>query len=175
MKTEKEHYLDILNENAHNIKFIPNEFKDNRDFILEAINLDSVCNAYNFLTFLSDELKDDKEIVLKIVEKDPFSMLYSSNRLQADKEVLSKAIFAAPIMIQYASEDLQLDKELVLVCLKSLKGSFGHIHTDVVDEFMQKGIEDKDSAIKYLEAILLNNVLQDELSAKLTINKKIKV
>ena len=116
---DKEIFLQLIQRNnGHIIKFASKNLKNNKEFILKAIefNGDAFKNA-------SKQLKDDKEFVLIIADYGVNIFKHVSKRLKNDKEVVLEALKYDANLLEYASKRLKDNKEVIL---KALKYS-GHI------------------------------------------------
>lgn len=122
---------------------------NNKEFVLKAIDVLPKGQSYLFRK-LPEVLKDDKEVALKMVNKSYTSMEIISSRLMKDKDI-------------------------ALACLKQDGSSLQYLAYALVDELVENGITDKNSAIKYLEAFALKNELEMDLSKQEIQPKKIKI
>ena len=59
-----------------------------------------------------EELKNDREFVLQAVKKDGTALQYASKELQNDREIVMQAVKQNGSALQFASEELQNDAEL---------------------------------------------------------------
>ena len=134
----QEQYIELIAQNSSVFPRIPVELRDNKEFVLKAIDAITYDREF-YLRSISENLRDDKDVALKMVTKNFMCMEYLSHRLLKDKEI-------------------------AIVCLNHSNSDMSYLHYDLVDELKDNGITDRLSAIKYLEAFLLKEELNDELS-----------
>jgi hypothetical protein len=134
----QEEYIELIALDSSFFAKIPVELRNNKEFVLKAIDAISYDREF-YLRSISENLRDDKDVALKMVTKNFMCMEYLSARLLKDKEI-------------------------AIVCLKHENSDTSYIHFDLVDELKANGIKDRLSAIKYFEAGLLKEELNDELS-----------
>jgi hypothetical protein len=145
----EEECLAKIEEDPDFFRNISYEKLDNKEFVLKAIDVLPKGKSYLFRK-LSESLKDDKDVALKIVAKSYECMTFISRRLMADKEV-------------------------ALVCLQQEGSSLQYVAYDLVDDLVENGVNDKDSALKYLEKLVIKEALDKELSSKEDKSKKLKI
>lgn len=87
------------------------ELKNNREFILELIDLN--CDALMY----SDTLRFNKEFAEEVLQKYPILHMFPAN-IRANRNCVESALKCAPEQIKYVSIDLLLDKSTLLLALK---------------------------------------------------------
>jgi len=143
----EEYYLQEINISTRRLKDVPKEFRDDKYFLMKAINLIKKDWFYLFAC-VSPEVMYDKELVLKIVEKNPMSVMY-------------------------ISELLKEDKEIALTALKINKDVFYCLGFNLKEELRHKGsLDDK---ISYLEKFVLKDKLSENLPIQKISIKKTKI
>ena len=68
----------------HILKFLSNEYKENREYVLIAVNSNGCA-----LEFASDELRADKEIAMIAIENRASAYSYISQKLIFDEDILN--------------------------------------------------------------------------------------
>jgi hypothetical protein len=109
----REMSLDVFKHKGWGYHDIPNEFKEDREFVLHAVSVNGALIAN-----LSERFRSDREIVLAAVANDGLALQYASQRLQNDKEVVLKALCQTTFALQFTSPQLRDDEEIMLMVLK---------------------------------------------------------
>ena len=110
-----------LSTNGFVFRLIPEIFKSDRAFIMEALT-PSEFNPENLqgrlIEFIPDELKDDKELVKLALNRSNGSALeFASDKMKADKDLF----LGLPILglaYEYASEEIRSNKEISIRILE---------------------------------------------------------
>ena len=89
----------VLEKETSILKFISDEYKNDREIMLIAINT----NPYA-LEHAGEKIKNDKEVVMTAVKKDGFVINYVSEYLKKDKEVLREASLTNPYALKMYNE-----------------------------------------------------------------------
>lgn len=154
-KYSKETALQLLKRGQQKFENLSDELRNDRDFVLKAINM-QVCS----LGFLPDNFRRDREIALAVVKNDGRDMQYVAELLKNDRgfilaslesgnilglpfiadelrddyEIIMKAVNAAGIALNYASERLKNNKDIVLAAMRnqawSLKAASEELRSD---------------------------------------------
>ena len=136
----------IGSNNNHNIDIecffekLPNNLKDNYNFILDSIKYKS-----DFLRYASDNLKNNYDIVLAAVEKNGYFLKYASDDLKNNYDIVLTAVKNNFVFKKYTSDDLNinnyglyLDLRIILYALNyasdNLKNNYDIILTAVQKE-----------------------------------------
>ena len=69
------------------LKDAPEELKNDREFMLQAVKQDG-----NALLYASKELKNDREIVMEAVKQDGTALQYASAELKGNREIVMEAV-----------------------------------------------------------------------------------
>ena len=154
-KYSKETALQLLKRGQQKFENLSDELRNDRDFVLKAINM-QVCS----LGFLPGNFRRDREIALAAVKNDGRDMQYVAELLKNDRgfilaslesgnilglpfiadelrndyEIIMKAVNAAGIALNYASERLKNNKDIVLAAMRnqawSLKAASEELRSD---------------------------------------------
>jgi hypothetical protein len=139
-------------------KTLPEELRNNKQFVLKALdacsedaenylkNFESnllsykkpiyLFKSYNIIfASLSDQLKDDKDIVLKVVHRYGDAIKHASERLRDDREVVLKAVqnHHNEFLLQYVSERLRNDEEIILESINNSEYGIEHASEEIRD------------------------------------------
>jgi hypothetical protein len=147
--------MNIVQNSGLSLKNLPDEWKNDKKIVLEAIKKDGYA-----LYYASDQLKNDKGLVLESVRRKGRMLRHVSEPMRNDPAVVRAAISDDPGAFQYASlacksnrdlvlDAVQLDGRLLKYCAEEYK---------MDREVILASIHDEDiSALKYASASLLND------------------
>ena len=135
--------VNIKYKSVESFNFISNKLKNNKDFMLQAIEeKDSWCSQY-----ASDELKNDKEFMLQVIKTDLNALQYASDELKADKEFMLEVIENSKLDSKNETDKEKKDKSINLV--KTIEtGCWCLKYTS--EEFRNKLKNDKELLLKYI-------------------------
>ncbi len=103
---------------ACNFMEFPEEYKNDREFVLEALDINEL-----IFEFLPDKFHDNKEIALKAIKYDSENIRHISAKLSDDYDVIMEALsLGRADALQHASERLRDDYELVLYAVSQSSG-----------------------------------------------------
>jgi hypothetical protein len=139
-------YLQALFEDNFSFSKLPQEMKDNKDFVLKALDVIKVSQSIA-MWGLSELLRSDKEVMLKMIDKYPQS-------------------------IRVASDDLRKDKEVALAAYKKSHESLDYFHSSLIDEIDDMCFENLSQVTQYLKASVLEQALRKDLSSNNKIIRK---
>lgn len=137
--TTQQKYLQALSEDNFSFDKIPQELKDNKAFLLKALDNIRFNNAIAMWR-LSEKLSSDKELILKMITKYPWS-------------------------IRIASEELRKDKEVALAAYKESYQTLNYFHSSLIHEIEDRNFYNPSQIVKYLESAILEEELQKDLSS----------
>ena len=105
---------------------LSNKFKDNKEFMLQAINNQDIGHRLkidregkaevedSIIKYASQNLRNDKDIVLKAIEKNPDALEFASKELQDNDMVVRRAILNYnTTALQFASDRLKNNFDIV--------------------------------------------------------------
>jgi hypothetical protein len=165
-KKNRDLVLLALKNNGHALEALSDEFKDDEELVIIAIQSDG-----RTIEYASERLKNNKEIVLNAVGNNGNAIQFVSLELKADKEVALTAIknSTKDDILNYLDISIKHDKELCLAAYKRNKHSIKFFSQELHDELQGKDV------IPYLEALILKESLESELSSQNQKNKKLKL
>jgi hypothetical protein len=115
LKENKPFILKAIEQNFHVFEYVSNSMKSNKDVVIKALQ----GNAY-MLKYAPDQFTYDKEVVLKAVRNRGDALHYVSSSLKNDKDVVRTAIlngknknYVSLSPFKYASDTLKADKQFV--------------------------------------------------------------
>ena len=82
--------------------YIPEAFKNNKEFILEIIE-----ECPLIIESISDELKNDKMIIWKGLQQDGWTLKYASNEIKDNILFVLEAVKDTPEAIEFATQRIQ--------------------------------------------------------------------
>lgn len=134
-------YEDFADPDQRAIYYVDKSLLHDKDFILKIVS-----TSPDVLLYIDNEnhaVFEDKEYVKKLIEVQPFSIKYVSDRLKDDKELALIAVKLKGITLKYVSDRLRNDKEVVIESLNQDKDAFKYIseelkYDDAIIEYMQK-------------------------------------
>eukprot|EP01047_Picozoa_sp_COSAG01_P055629 COSAG01_NODE_6215_length_3788_cov_25.233085_1_plen_333_part_10 len=111
---EKKSCLVSVSKNPGALEFAPQEFRADKEFMLQAVAIHGCA-----LEYASEELRADREVVMRAVAHDERAMAYASRELWRDREfVLAVAAVQSvdqtqTLIVEFASRELWEDKEVM--------------------------------------------------------------
>ena len=103
----------IENKDIWCFAYVDPELRNNKEFMLHAIERDSSCIGYS-----SNELLNDSEFMIEVIKKNPRCINFANKRLKSDKEFMLQAIEKDIFCMAYARDELKNDKEFMLQAMK---------------------------------------------------------
>jgi CxxC motif-containing protein len=178
LKAQSQIALIAISNSPKMLEFAPNEIKNDKVYLLSALNEEGVsipstkqtslrdivlytCQIKkDVLKYAPEELKDDKNIAEISINKFPMSFEYISDRLRNDKELVLTAIKGTKgAALEFASDEIKNNKKIILEAIKLNKNSIDYAHTDIKQLLLND-----DNKIGSLEKLILKESL--ELSMK---------
>lgn len=113
LDNDKQFIIDILNIDKNRainsvLEYISKELLEDKNFLLQVIE----CDHHPF--HVREELRAEKSFILSCLSKKGWALIYASEDLRDDEEVVLEAVKKSPGMITEASERLQNDKQFIL-------------------------------------------------------------
>lgn len=96
LQTVREISLALVSSHHRGIKYVPERFKNDFDFVLEATN-----HFKQTFQYASDELKNNHSLLMLIIPKDPEAFEWASNNLQNNRQLIE--LFIEHISQEYKS------------------------------------------------------------------------
>jgi len=136
-RSDKEIVLPLLEMNKRDFKYVSEELKKDKEFILTYLNIITLSNDYDYKDFLLNlpHFNNDKEIVLASIKKHDNNIFYMSNILKQDKDFLLLCLNIHRIYNHnyeyFYINDLLFnfrdDKEIVLAILKKYGSNIKYV------------------------------------------------
>lgn len=168
LKNNKNFILKLINyldEDAKGlIYYLPDIFKDDKEVIIELMKSDG-----DLLKYVSDNLKDDDFIVIRAVNSNWDAISFASERIKNDKAITLKMVENDGLVYKLLPEKLQEDKEIALAAYKKNPYVLIAFPKELKNEVKGQDV------IKYLETAIFKESLASELSENQIKNKKIKI
>ncbi len=131
-KTEEEH-LKIISKNFKNIKFVPNNLRKDKNFILKVI--ENMNDSYGrIFSYIPRYLNDDEDIGLALVKKSGRTLECLSERLCSNKEIVFTAVKEYAFSILHASKEFKDNKELALIAVSKEPKTLGCVSDRLKDD-----------------------------------------
>lgn len=118
---------------------VSDDIRNNREFMLKAIELNSDCIGYS-----SNKLLNDSDYMIEVIKKNPKCINFASVDLKHEKDFMLKAIERDIWCMEYARENLLNDEDFVLQAIERQNYKclvYGNIKFRGDKEFMLKAIE----------------------------------
>ena len=167
MITNKEIMLQaIQNKDIWCLAYVDTELRNNKEFMLQAIEKDSSCIGYS-----SIELLNDREFMIEVIKKNPRCINFANKSLKNDGEFMLQAIKKDIWCIEYASDELKNNKEFMLKAIEKDIRSFSTASDELKSdkEFMLKAIKKDIRSYAFTSSELRYD---EEIIAEIKIDKK---
>jgi hypothetical protein len=189
LKNDYNTALDLVKTHRENFMLVNSKFRDDKMFILEALN------DANVLQYVSSRLKDDSEIVHLSLKKHPYTIKFAPNKFKTDKKLLLELIKERNSVIQFIPSELDNDIDFLFDCWKILESdsisdvfirNYGSALVNRMNKSLQPLFsqvvfnEDGDTIKKQMNACFNKYMLNQELNLELNhlttiMAKKLKV
>ncbi|TQC51261.1 DUF4116 domain-containing protein [Mycoplasmopsis mucosicanis] len=153
----EDHYnivLDELNDHRYLFKRLSYEFRNNKKFVMDAIEKNpeilvdifdkfkddsqvmelAVKRLPNNFKYASDRLKNDLDFASKAIKRKGDNLKYTPTQLRDKKDFVLQAIQKDPYSIRYASDRLKNDKELALLAISKRPGCLQFLSDELKDD-----------------------------------------
>ena len=100
-------------------KFLPDNLKSDKNFILKCMKKDYHPDIYDFnaIQYLSETIRNDFDIAMKFVMLDGLNLKWLSNELKNNFEIVKQAIYNNNQAIQFASDELKMNENMILFAI----------------------------------------------------------
>ena len=152
---EKKEIINKLNKGEVYFKKLDEKYKCDKDIAIAAINV-----YYHNIDFISDEFKNNKEFVLELFSrmndnKRPFYAYYTifmklSEMIRNDKEIATLFINQYYECLKYTSEEIRNDKDLILSLFKKYADDKTMKTVEILQYTSDRLLCDKDFIIKLM-------------------------
>ena len=109
-KNDSEFVLELLTQKLKFFEFIPIELKQNVDFMIKLVSKNK-----SFIYKLSDELKNNPEFMLGIIKQNATFLYYGSEEIKDNDTVVTQAILQSGNTLNLASERLSQDLPMIIL------------------------------------------------------------
>jgi hypothetical protein len=100
--------LNEIYEDEGAMRYISDELRDNKEFMLEAIKINIMA-----LQYASERIKNDKDFIINAIYQDCDAFVIASNELRGNEEVALVAANEHIHMIKFASDKLRDDEQFL--------------------------------------------------------------
>ena len=177
---DKKEALEIVKEDGFALETLSEEFKKDRDVVLEAIKTsgmgglqhadksfykdrdliliavtkDGIC-----LNRADENLKKDKEIVLAACKNNGDALGDAHDTLKKDKEIVLVAVKNSGWALQHADENLKKDRDIVIEAVKQTGTAIEYAHPDLKKDrdIVIEAVKRDGTAIEYLDESFKND------------------
>ena len=130
------------------------KFYKDRDLILIAVTKDGIC-----LNRADENLKKDKEIVLAACKNNGDALGDAHDTLKKDKEIVLVAVKNSGWALQHADENLKKDRDIVIEAVKQNGTAIEYAHPDLKKDrdIVIEAVKRDGTAIEYLDESFKND------------------
>ncbi|UWD33974.1 DUF4116 domain-containing protein [Mesomycoplasma molare] len=153
-KNSKDFILEALSKNIDIAKYIYDKFRDNYEIMELAIKSKPISFKY-----ASDRLKNDLNIATLAVKKRGANLKYAPYHFKDDKEFVLLAIKKDPLSLKYASDRLKNDKDIAKIAITKRGDALEFVSNDIQDDkgFVLLAIKKDPLSLKYASDRLKND------------------
>jgi len=167
------------------VRSIGDELMNDKEFILNAMEIVDEKTVKDILMMANDELQNDKDVVLKAVGRNGFALKYASKEMKNDKDVVLKSVKQNGFAIEVVDEQMKNDKDVVLeavkqngfvlkdaseemrndkdVVMETINNLPSGIKIDDIDLCIGERLREDEEFIKEIEGILAKNDNEEEI------------
>ena len=177
---DKKEALEIVKEDGFALETLSEEFKKDRDVVLEAIKTSGMGGLQNAdkkfykdrdliliavtkdgicLNRADENLKKDKEIVLAACKNNGDALGDAHDTLKKDKEIVLVAVKNSGWALQHADENLKKDRDIVIEAVKQNGTAIEYAHPDLKKDrdIVIEAVKRDGTAIEYLDESFKND------------------
>ena len=177
---DKKEALEIVKEDGFALETLSEEFKKDRDVVLEAIKTSGMGGLQNAdkkfykdrdliliavtkdgicLNRADENLKKDKEIVLAACKNNGDALGDAHDTLKKDKEIVLVAVKNSGWALQHADENLKKDRDIVIEAVKQTGTAIEYAHPDLKKDrdIVIEAVKRDGTAIEYLDESFKND------------------
>jgi hypothetical protein len=153
-KNDREFVLEAVKQKGELLKYVSEEFKNDREVVMEAVKQDG-----GSLKYASEEFKNDREVVMEAVKQKSWSFYDASNSLKKNRDFVIEIVKIQGHALKYASHEFKNDREVVMEAVKNHDGSFEHASNSLKKnrDFVIEVVKTKGYALKYASEELKND------------------
>ena len=177
---DKKEAIEIVKEDGFALETLSEEFKKDRDVVLEAIKTSGMGGLQNAdkkfykdrdliliavtkdgicLNRADENLKKDKEIVLAACKNNGDALGDAHDTLKKDKEIVLVAVKNSGWALQHADENLKKDRDIVIEAVKQNGTAIEYAHPDLKKDrdIVIEAVKRDGTAIEYLDESFKND------------------
>ena len=146
--------------NGNILYYLSNEFKENKEIVLIAVE-----NSGYALEFVSDKFKEDEEIVIEAIKEDGNAIQFASNTLKKNKSFILEAVKRQGYILKYLDDTLKSNKEIVLEAVKNTGCSLQYASIELQNdrEVVDEAINENNDAFEYASLFLKNIIIKENI------------
>ena len=152
---DKKEALEIVKEDGFALETLSEEFKKDRDVVLEAIKTSGMGGLQN----ADKKFYKDRDLILIAVTKDGICLNRADENLKKDKEIVLAACKNNGDALGDAHDTLKKDKEIVLVAVKNSGWALQHADENLKKDrdIVIEAVKRDGTAIEYLDESFKND------------------
>ena len=154
-------------------KVIKNEFKDDKEIVMQAMNSCPDPKVPKYLLDINEKLKNDKEVIYCAVKNYWDGFTLASKNLKDSNKLASTAIQLSPNSFQFLSKSLRANEELALKALTRSQECRLNYHQMNFNIFKMLSDDLKKSSSFIKKALCINPKIYFHLDVKLKKNKDV--
>lgn len=182
VRSDRDTALIMVKSWRTNLRLLSDEIKDDKEFILEALQHEDI------LEYASERLKDDDEVVYFAIGKKPKEIKYTSDRFRKDKTLMLQLLNENNHIIEYIHVDIMNDVYFLLDCWKIIERDNidsdmrSRYYTSTLIRKMDKEIQSQflqvdlnaphESLNKQINSCFNKYILDEELNTEFNIGKQ---
>ena len=155
---DKNYFLDKIKKNVNMYDKISDNFKYDKDIILEVIN--NFHKKYSTIyQNLPEDLKSDKDIILLLIKNNYNFLEYAPLNIKNDYDIMLEAVKTNGSFIYFASPKLQKNYHIVLEAVKRKSSILEYVHPEFKNNYniVLEAVKKDGSYIEYASSELKNN------------------
>lgn len=167
VSSDKDFIKRCVSRNPDNFKFVSDDLKENKDFILSLLDYDTL----EIVNYIEPTLKNDKEFVYELISIDDSLFLYANEDLKNDKDFVLKLMENNCAVYAHLSDELKKDYEVILILLEMDED---RNFFDLLDDDLIEKLKNEQDEITYIKALINEKILRETLQGNKN-TKKVKI
>ena len=161
--------LTAVKQNSRVLRDLPDNFKNNRDVILEAsktVNPEIFDPIDSVLRFLQDEFKNDPEIVLNFIKNNAKEFREVSEELKNNQNFILDAVKQNGLVLQYVQNEI-ITENIILEAVKQNGLVLQYVQNNITENIILEAVRQNGLALQFVpqdsktENIILEAVKQN--------------
>lgn len=149
-KSDKELMLGAIKETPRAMKYVSKTLLNDKDFLIEATKENRA------LVYVPKEIRNNKELMTSVIEAVPANLIYCEE-LKEDKEFVLGLVKKDGMTIRFVSESLQDDKDVVLEAVNQNCYAAEHASPRIRKQLSQLNQADLNADIRDMLSMFRNN------------------